>query len=281
MGSRLASVLLVATTVTACSDSPGEDPTPDAAVVGTTWQPLVTKSWSLPPGGENTSDLQILDVAEDLYIGGMRPLAPQGTHHTLLYRGVSGTNAIYASGVGTNELMFPPGTGLKLEAGTLLGMQLHLYNPTDETITGVSGIEIIPRDAAEVSQEIDLFLPGPRNLALPPNQISAQSGTCTVSGSQKLFALFPHMHQLGTHFKTTLTVGGVDQVLHDEVYDFEHQAVKEFNPISLSAGDKITTECTWNNTTTSVVGYGESSTTEMCYSILYRYPRGTEEFCTQ
>jgi len=281
MSPRLIRVALAVATLIGCGDSPGDDSTPDAPPVGITWQPLVTKSWSLPPGGENTSDLQIINITEDTFVGGMRPLAPVGTHHTLLFRGLSGTNAIYASGVGTNELVFPPGTGLKLEAGTLLGLQLHIYNPSDQTLTGESGIEIITRDAAEVSEEIDLFLPGPRNLALPANQVSTMTGTCTVSGAQKLFALFPHMHQLGTHFKTTLTVGGIDQVLHDEPYDFEHQPVKTFASIALAAGDKITTECTWNNTTSGVVGYGESSTTEMCYSILYRYPRGTEEFCTQ
>jgi hypothetical protein len=88
------------------------------------------------------------------------------------------------------------------------------------------------------------------------------------------------MHQLGTHMKTTLTVGGVERVINDAPYNFEHQAVLTFEPIQLHAGDKITSECTWMNTTGDTIGYGESSTTEMCYSILYRFPRGTDEFCT-
>ena len=41
----------------------------------------------------------------------------------------------------------------------------------------------------------------------------------------------------------------------------------------LAAGDKIATTCTYDNTTNHVVGFGQSSTDEMCFSILMRYPR--------
>ena len=259
----------------------GTDPasTPDASTSG--WQPLVSKTWTLAPGEERTSDLEIANIDRDLVIVGMRPLSPPGTHHTLLARGLSNTNIIYASGVGTNELMFPPGTGLRLTEGTLLGLQLHIFNTTDAPLTGTSGIEVQLADPAAVIAEVDLFLPGPRNLSLPPLETSSVSGTCTVKAAQSIFALFPHMHQFGTHFKTTLTIGGAPRVLHDAPYSFEHQEFISFDPIQLAAGDTITTECTWNNTTAATVTYGESSTTEMCYSILFRYPGDGDEFCTQ
>jgi hypothetical protein len=245
-----------------------------------TWTPLISKQWTLQAHEEKTSDLTIDNVDHDMYIGGMRPLAPTGTHHTLLFRGVTSANIIYASGVGTGELMFPPGKGFKVPSGTALGLQLHIYNTGDEPLSGTSGIEVVEMDPADVTDEVDLFLPGPKNLSIPPTENAKQSGTCTVTKPYSVFALFPHMHQLGTHMKTTLTVSGVPQTLFDDAYDFEHQAVLRFDPIQLSVGDKIDTECTWNNTTGGTVGYGESSTTEMCYSILYRFPRGDEEFCT-
>ena len=245
------------------------------------WTPLISKQWSLMPGEEKESDLQIDNVDRDLYIGGMRPIAPQGTHHTLLFRGVEGTNMIYASGVGTNELIFPPGKGFKMTAGTVLGLQLHIYNSSDAVLTGTSGVEILEVDPATITDEVDLFLPGPKNLSLPPNQPTTQTGTCTVTEPYSVFALFPHMHQLGTHFKSTLTVGGAEMTLIDGEYDFEHQPVMTFEPIQLAVGDKITTTCTWHNPGSTTVTYGESTETEMCYSILYRFPRGSTEFCTQ
>jgi hypothetical protein len=81
------------------------------------------------------------------------------------------------------------------------------------------------------------------------------------------------MHQLGTHLKTTATIGGETTVLHDDAYSFNDQAFIPFETITLDAGDTLTTECTWNNTTSSTVTWGESSTTEMCFSIMYRYPK--------
>jgi hypothetical protein len=275
---RAVSLSLSFAFLAACGGGGGNDPTPDAADTFGTWSPLIQKTWSLPAGGEKTSDLQIEPVDRDVVIGGMRPLSPVGTHHTLLFKGAEGTNMVYASGVGTGELMFPAGTGMRITAGTLLGLQLHIYNTTDAPLTGTSGIEILEVDPATVTDEVDMFLPGPQDLAIAPGE-HTQSGTCTVTQPYKVFALFPHMHQLGSHMKTVVNAGGTEHVLNDATYDFEHQTVKSFEPLQLNPGDTITTECTWMNTTNETVTYGESSTTEMCYSILYRYPRGNDEFC--
>ncbi|MEZ4400928.1 MAG: hypothetical protein R3B06_12960 [Kofleriaceae bacterium] len=275
---RAYALLTVALALPACTDdpAPGDQPGPGD------WQPLITASWSLPPGGERTDDLNLASVDRDRLIAAIRPLAPVGTHHTLLATGDAGltnTNVIYASGVGTEALVFPEGTALRLTAGSLLGLQLHVYNTSDQELSGTSGIEVRELDPATVVDEIDLFLPGPENLTIAPGTTTTISGTCTVTEPQQVFALFPHMHQLGTHLKTTLTIGGVPQVLHDAPYSFEHQAIESFAPIQLMPGDSITTECTWDNPTAQPVTYGESSDTEMCYSILFRTGSRAQEFC--
>ena len=245
-----------------------------------TWSTLIQKSWTLDPHSENTSEIAIDQVDHDVYVGGLRPIAPPGTHHTLLFRGISATNAIYASGIGTGELVFPPGKGMKIPAGTSLGLQLHIYNTGDDPLSGTSGVEFLEVDPASVVDEVDLFLPGPKNLNIPVGQ-STQTGTCTLGASQTLFALFPHMHQWGTHFKTVLDVGGNQMTLHDADYTFQHQDVETFTPVAVNAGDTITTSCTYFNDTGAPISYGESTDTEMCYSILYRWPKISDgEFCT-
>lgn len=237
------------------------------------WSPLITGDWQLDAGSEITSDIHVLTVDHDLYIGAIRPISPAGTHHTVLAVDDLGAgNIIYASGVGTNAVEFPKGVGLKIAAGQTLILQLHVFNVSSEAISGTSGVEIIEVKPEDVEQEADLFLPGPFGFDIPPNQEVTYEGTCTLDAAQSVFAIFPHMHQLGTHFKTTLTVGGTEVVLHDDDYAFDHQAFIPFEPIALSAGDTIDTECTWQNTTPDTVGWGESSTSEMCFSILYRFP---------
>jgi hypothetical protein len=175
--------------------------------------------------------------------------------------------------------MFPAGKGLRLEVGSLVGLQLHIFNTTDATLSGTSGIEILEVNAADVTEEVDLFLPGPHDFMIRPEQMTTSAGTCTVRARQTVFALFPHMHQLGSHLKTTVTQGGVAKVIHDAPYAFDEQAFLAIDPLVLEPGDKIATECTWTNPSKNTVTYGESSTTEMCYSIMFRYPAQQQEFC--
>jgi hypothetical protein len=237
------------------------------------WQTLITGDWQLDTGSELTSDLHTITLDHDVYVGAIRPISPLGTHHTVLaVNDLGAGNIIYASGVDTNAIEFPKGIGLKLPAGQAIVLQLHVFNVTGEPLSGTSGIEIIEVKPEDVEQEADLFLPGPAGFSIPPNQELTHSGTCTVNETQNVFAIFPHMHQLGRHFKTTLNIGGTPMVLHDADYEFEHQAFIPFEPITLNAGDTIDTECTWQNNTPDTVGWGESSTSEMCFSILYRYP---------
>jgi hypothetical protein len=37
-------------------------------------------------------------------------------------------------------------------------------------------------------------------------------------------------------------------------------------------GDTLTTTCTWMNPGSSAVGFGESTTSEMCYNFVLSYP---------
>jgi len=249
------------------------------------WTPIITADWELLPGSEKTSDVHTVTLDHDIYVGAIRPIAPVGTHHTVLAIGDLGAgNVIYASGVGTNPLVFPDGIGLKLPAGQSLILQLHLFNTSADTLTGTSGIEVVEIDPSALQSEADLFLPGPLDFSIPPNQTYTHTGTCTVGSTQNVFAIFPHMHQLGSHFKSTLTVGGQEKVIHDDDYAFVHQAFIPIEQVTLNAGDTVTTACTWTNTTTKTITWGESSTTEMCFSILYRYPAqndGGFGFCTQ
>jgi Copper type II ascorbate-dependent monooxygenase, C-terminal domain len=256
-----------------------------------TWSRLAEGDWTLDAGGEDPRWCKKISLKEDVYVAALRPIHPPGTHHTTLSLmtddgkdtctgSMFGPGMIYAAGAGTGELRMPPGVAMKLPAGQALALNLHIYNVTGAPMAGTSGIEIIRAKPEDVKHEADLLISGPTNISLPPGQKTTLSHTCAVANDQTMFTLFPHMHQLGVHIKTTVNVGGTPTVLHDSEYDFEEQYLLPFEPMAFHAGDSITTECTYQNTGPTEVTFGESSDTEMCFSILFRYPRGKSTFCT-
>ena len=173
----------------------------------------------------------------------------------------------------------PEGVAMKLPAGQALLLNLHIYNASTAPLSGHSAVEMLRLKPEQVKSEADMLLSGPATLSLPPAARTTVSHTCQVATEQNVFTLFPHMHQLGVHIKTTATVSGEPMVLHDADYRFEEQYQVPVGPLSLHAGDSITTECTYQNDTNETVKFGESSDTEMCFSILFRYPRGKSPFC--
>jgi hypothetical protein len=280
--------LLLPLGLAACG-SESED-NPDAAPVED-WQPLLTGSWSLAAGAEGWfCASKTLD--RDVYVGGFRPIDPPGTHHTVLSFGPPGgpdqeptpcdpdnTNPywVYASGVNTNDLTLPDGVGVIIEAGQQVHLNLHVFNTGSAVLEGTSGVEVLTLAADAVEHEAEMFLPGPYGFQIPPNQEYSYGSNCAITAEQHIFALFPHMHQLGTHFKTELTVGGVSQVLWDKEYLFDAQEFARFEPVTLNAGDTIRTTCTWMYPQEPggrpVIGWGDSSQDEMCFSIMMRWPR--------
>jgi hypothetical protein len=278
-------------------DAPGVDAqlpgTPDAGPGGVTWTNMIEGSWELTPGQEKYVCVT-RTLTEDLVVGGYRPIAPDGTHHTVLSYGDPngpdrtfdcgpGTDSplwIYASGVGTNELILPTGVGVVIPKGKQLNLNLHLYNIGDGIKTGKSGVEGVILTAAQVQHEAELFLPGP--LMFGPTATDTISGDCTAKANQTLVALFPHMHQKGKHFKTEVLRGGtVMATLYDKSYDFDGQEFILTDQLALQSGDKIRTTCQY---TEAGVSWGNSSDEEMCFSILIRYPRLSANgfpFCTQ
>lgn len=267
------------------STSPGVDAPAAVDAPSGDWVVLLSQDWTLPAGTENMVNAsRTLD--QDVYVRAIRPLAPAGTHHTLLGLttgsgggpGTSPDGLLYASGVGTDALMMPAGVGLRLEAGKQLTLQLHLYNTGDAPLSGTSGVEVLLTTADQITDLAEIELAGPLGLTIPPG-VHTISGTCTATSPQTVFAIFPHMHQLGTHFRAEARTAAGAVTIHDDSYRFDEQRISPITPLALAPGDTITTECTWDNTTGATVNFGTSSDTEMCFSILFRYPATGGGYC--
>ncbi|MGE0546647.1 MAG: hypothetical protein AB7O24_19790 [Kofleriaceae bacterium] len=285
----LAAVLAVSIAlITACKSSgSGDDDAVDASP-SEQWTSLIQRSWELPAGATDTYKCRRIEVTEDLYIVGFRALAPFGTHHTLVTvtdgDGQLGdydcslqsidSEMLYASGVGSDDLMTPEGVAIHVKAGQKLNLNLHLFNTSEDTITGESGILIDTIPADQVQQTADAIIAGKATFSLGAG-VQEIHATCTVARDYQIFAVWPHMHQLANHQKVVLTpkAGGEPITLLDSSYSFGEQKYYPKTPsIQVVKGDKIDVTCSYLNDTGLMVTSGDSSTQEMCFTGLFRYP---------
>ena len=298
--------VVIAILLAACggsSSNPGDDTPEDAGVDSPRppdgWTSLLEGDWNLA-AGEEAYVCVYATVPSNLYLDAMRPLNPPGTHHTVLTRytgshpdgtvrcnvGENGENMIYGSGVGAPEFVFPDGVGLYLPAGTRLLLNLHLYNATDNPLSGRSGTWARTTTAAEVPNLAELVLAGPTLSLRVPTGTTTQSGTCQISNIAstpvQVFALSQHMHKLGTNLRSVITRGAQQIELQNLPYDFEEQ-VFHLTPqlIEIRPGDTLTTFCSYDNTTGAEVRFGPSSDDEMCFTDLFYYPaQGASYICS-
>jgi hypothetical protein len=179
---------------------------------------------------------------------------------------------LHASGVGSDDLVFPDGVAVKIPAGTQLMLNLHLFNVSMSPISGVSGtlVQMVP--ASQVTQVAEMVLGGTNAINVPPNGTQTVEGQCGFAGTSTIVTVWPHMHMYGTHMKVTYLGAAGPQVLHDADYSFSNQKNFPIAPVTVAAGEKVLVDCTYVNPTALPVTWGDSSKAEMCFAGLYLYP---------
>jgi len=260
------------------------------------WQPLISRDWTLPPGTEGYKCVRHT-VTQDLAAGGFEAIAPLGTHHTLLTMGQpnapdgisdcnAGTNfpfSVFGSGVGSQPVRFPEGVAFQVPKGMQLLLNLHIFNTGQAELSGTSGARVYTIPESEVVERAEGLMAGTLLLNIPPGATTTHTGYCTLTKDSTLFAVAPHMHQLGAYEKVVAETRQFGEVtLFDGPYNFHDQSYKLIPLLQMSAGDRIRVECTHRNTTTRTVTFGESSNAEMCFAGIYRYPyTGAAFACTR
>jgi hypothetical protein len=129
-------------------------------------------------------------------------------------------------------------------------------------------------DPDDIEHEAEGTLAGTFDIAIPPHAQGSATGNCTMSRDVSIFAVLPHMHELGTHMTVTAEPqAGSPTVMHDADYTFEDQRFWMVSPeVSLSAGDRVSIDCSYDNPTDNLVTFGDSTKQEMCFASLWTYP---------
>jgi Copper type II ascorbate-dependent monooxygenase, C-terminal domain len=280
-------VLVATVLVLGCSSSSGGSGQPQASDLTLTSTPVTVSagqesylcwSFAVPAGAP-------LNVVQTL------PTMPKGIHHFAVFTSpdplpaaASGYDChemgldwglVNAGGIGTPGMTFPDGTALGLQPGSQVILQLHILNasPTDLDI-GATSVQLVAGTASSY-QAIGLLIAGTLDITIPPNDPAATvNGGCPAPiAMSNVFAVFPHMHQLGTHLHVGVVPTGAtsETLVYDASWNFGTQGVYPV-ATSIDTGDAVNVVCTYDNTTDNTVSFGLSSTDEMCFGVLYYYP---------
>lgn len=189
--------------------------------------------------------------------------------------GSNQTSLVGAWAPGMPAIKYPNQTGITMNAGDVLVMQIH-YNlangaPTADT-TKVE-LEFAP---VPVMWHAQMFPMPNHDFEIPPRTVGFQSKMSlpALGIPANLWGVAPHMHTKGVEIRVDVTHGdGSKSCLIDiPKWNFQWQQLYFFSAhagIPLKPDDALNISCTWDNNTDGMVTWGENTADEMCLSFLY------------
>jgi mono/diheme cytochrome c family protein len=178
---------------------------------------------------------------------------------------------------GATPSPLPAGVAHPVGKGADLVVQIH-YHPdgkpeTDQSALGLTFTEHPQKGLANL-------LVGPRNLDLPPGEMTAVTDWAVVPQDVELIGITPHAHWLCKEMKIDahLPDGSVEPLIWIKDWDFNWQGQYRYtNAVKLPKGTRVDMRYTYDNTAKNPrnpsnppkrVQYGEQTTDEMAFVFL-------------
>ena len=172
----------------------------------------------------------------------------------------------------TGGFQFPAGVALELPANAVIDVNSHYVNTGNSPITGeiYANLYTVPRSAVNLVAHT-LFMNN-ESFALPARQRTTITKTFKVGATTTIIMLSSHMHMHGEKFVARIAGGPRNGEIVYENTDWADPVIKVFaQPLVLQPGEGLTSEVTYNNTTTSQISFGLTSEDEMDIIFGYYY----------
>lgn len=263
--------------------------------------------WTMQPKEETTRCiLKRLDNETEVWVHQIHSKLAKGSHHLIVYRSdatveqpepkkctpftetLSGGNVpLMISQVATETLTLPKGVAFKFAAKQMIRIEAHYLNYYKDAIETGADITFstLPKD--KVENEADMLFYGTPDFSLKPGKATTTPWNfIDVWPGTKVFAATGHTHALGTDVQIALAQGGTstDAPLvyppKDKPFDWAEAPMAVYDPpLEFKAGQGFQYRCSWFNSTTKSVGFGESANKEMCFFWAYYYPSKGYRMC--
>ncbi|MFN0121553.1 MAG: hypothetical protein ACKV2V_13755 [Blastocatellia bacterium] len=187
--------------------------------------------------------------------------------------GASGTIMIAGWVPGSNDVLLPEGTAVRIPKGMRFGIQIH-YGPNDRETTDATSLGLYLAEGL-VKKNLRMLFGDRRDLAIPPGDANySLTSTSTFSTDAVIRFFHVHMHLRGKSyaFRMTYPDGRVETVFDVPGYDFNWQrAYILTQPLRVPKGTKVDFIGVYDNSAKNkfnpdpaqTIRWGEKTTDEM------------------
>lgn len=214
-------------------------------------------------GFKNATALPALDVIRDLR-------NPDGTANLLTF--LSMQNHIFMAGTQTSnhDYNFPEGAALLVTANTSFDLNSHYVNKTNAPLPGEVSMNLYTVDKSKVINVVRSLNEANTSFSLPAGKATVITTNFIYAKPRTILALTSHTHKLAQKFVIKIKGGVRDGEIVYTNTDWESPEIVNLKtPIVLKAGEGLTSEVTYNNTTSRTVSFGLLSEDEM--NIIFGY----------
>lgn len=188
--------------------------------------------------------------------------------------GIDSDGALGAWAPGGSAVVFPFGTGIRIEPNQVLAMQVH-YNTDNGREADQTSVKLQYGVGGETAAYLlPLVADGFRIPASSTGYTYSEKFNNTLGFPLKIWGMLPHMHTLGKTITLRTGAATMDTCLVDiPRWDF-HWQTQYFRPKPhvLGTNEAVEMKCSWDNPTSRTITWGESTSDEMCFAFVYATP---------
>jgi hypothetical protein len=168
------------------------------------------------------------------------------------------------------DVTLPDGVALQFAPNTPLDLNAHYFNRSSYVLKGENYVNFYTIPASSVKYIANTLDLNNTDIALAPNERKTFIKTFKFNTITRVVMLTSHFHKLGEKFVIKIAGGSRNGEIVYTNTDWEHPAVISFkNPIVLNPGEGLTSEVTYNNTSSKSISFGLTSEDEM--NIIFGY----------
>jgi Copper type II ascorbate-dependent monooxygenase, C-terminal domain/Copper type II ascorbate-dependent monooxygenase, N-terminal domain len=177
--------------------------------------------------------------------------------------------------------LYPSDTGVPLNSDELMVMQIHYNTAQSGPLPDRTEVDLHLADMTVDSPALIMSVSDPA-FAIPP-QTEAFTTTVEVEvpATATLWAAAPHMHLMGRQTRVEIERPNGDNTCLVDIpdWDFDWQQfyfLADPKGLPVEAGDTLRFSCTWDNSSSDTVTWGDDTEDEMCITYLYATPGHVE-----